>query len=133
MRKRRGAPPPNLTGGQRVRALNSPWWDSMASRISSDPSMVGRTMTIEELTSDIASYPDGRRVRSRTVSRRLSHILELVERGPNGSRGRGATYRILPSPGGVIPPPERGDVTDVVIGSDKDWLLAQVERMTKGK
>jgi len=56
-------------------------------------------------------------------------ILELVTRGPNGSRGRGATYRITP----LVPHVEseaRQDTDDVGIRSDPDWLLEQVERMT---
>jgi hypothetical protein len=80
----------------------------------------------------VSAYPDGRRVRPRTVSRRLAPILELIERGPNGSRGRGATYRIRPLPT-QGEPSERTDVPDDVIGSDHQWLLEQVERMTGGK
>lgn len=100
--------------------------------MASDPDLVGRTLTIEEIASRVSSYPDGRSVRPRTASRRLAPILELVERGPNGSRGRGATYRIRALPA-QADPPERDDVADVVIGSDHQWLLEQVERMTKGK
>lgn len=94
-------------------------------------------MTIEEITATVAAYPNGRRVRSRSVARRLRGILELIERGPNGSRGRGATYRIVapqsPTASTTDPVEIRTDVEDVVIGSDRQWLLEQVERMTGGK
>lgn len=94
------------------------------SEVTARPGMVGRVLSIEDLTQMIPSYPDGRRPRSRTVARRMSPVLELVERGPNGSRGKGATYRILPS---------RAEVTDgEPIAKDDEWLLAAVERMTGG-
>ena len=127
-----GAPPPNLTGGVRVRSLDSPWWTGVMSELLLVPGLVGQTLTIEELTQMVPPYPDGKRPRSRTVARRLASILELVSKGPNGSRGHGATYRVTapPSIGGSI---GRQDVVDVVIGSDAKWLLEQVERMTKGK
>lgn len=79
----------------------------------------------------IPSYEDGRRPRPRAVARRMASILELVSRGPNGSRGRGATYRIKAP--ASIESIGRDDVNDVAIGSDEKWLLEQVERMTKGR
>jgi hypothetical protein len=95
------------------------------------PDLVGKVLPIEEIARIVPPYPDGRRPRPQAVARRLRCILELVSRGPNGSRSRGATYRILPI---LTPAPmPREDVGDVVIRSDHRWLLEQVERMTKGK
>lgn len=130
MAKRRGAPPPRLTGGRRVRSLDSPWWDRVMSEMLARPGLVGRTLSIEELAGMVPRYESGGRPRPRAVAKRLSPILELIERGPNGSRGRGATYRIVDRRVESTAGPARTDVEDVVIGSDTDWLLAQVERMT---
>lgn len=80
----------------------------------------------------VPSYAGGGRPRSRTVARRMRPILELVSRGPNGSRGRGATYKVI-RPDTASETVTRTDTDDVVIGSDRDWLLEQVERMTNGK
>ncbi len=128
MARTRGAPPAKLTGGTRVRSLDSPWWEQVASKISRNTGLVGRTLTIEELTQIVPGYPDGRRPRPRTVARRLMHVLELVQRGPGGSLGRGATYRIL------SPLPDRApDGGEAPIATDRKWLLEQVERMTGGR
>ena len=129
--RRRGASPRTLTGRDRVRSLDSPWWERVTSEMGLRPDLVGRTLTIEEITQIVPSYPDGRRPRPMTAARRLGRILELVSRGPNGSRSRGATYRIL-----AIPDPTplmREDVEDIAIRSDRGWLLEQVKRMTKAK
>lgn len=120
----KGAPPSRLTGQARVSSLDSPWWAQVASELVSRPGMVGRVATIEEITLEVPDYPDGRRPRPRAVSRRLSHILELVERGPNGSRSRGARYRILDL-----------EVSDVIPDDDApkdendDYLAAHIRRM----
>lgn len=95
------------------------------------PGIVGRTLSIEELVGMLPTYRDGTRPRGRSVARRLAPILELVSRGPNGSRGRGATYRIRPPPSAEVV--GRIDVDDVAICSDEEWLLEQVERMTAAK
>jgi hypothetical protein len=76
-------------------------------------------VTIEELTERLPCYPDGRRPRPRAAARRLVHILELVCRGPNGSLGHGATYRIVRPP---EPVPEHTLIDD-------DWIQQSVERM----
>jgi hypothetical protein len=131
MARTRGAPPANLTGGRRIRSLDSPWWDRVTTEIGLHPDLVGRTLTIEEITQLVPSYPDGRRPRPMAVARRMRCILELASRGPNGSRSRGARYRILAIP--TPTPVAREDVEDIVIRSDRKWLLEQIERMTKGK
>ncbi len=127
-----GRPPAHLTGKARVRSLVSPWWERVTSELLLVPGLVGRTLPIEEIAGMLPAYPDGGRPRTRTAARRMSSILELVSRGPNGSRGNGATYRIV-APMIASEPIGRDDVPDVVIGSDNRWLLEQVERMTKGK
>lgn len=96
------------------------------------PGLIGRTLPIEDLTEMVPSYPDGRRPRARAVAHRMAPMLELVSRGPNGSLSRGAVYRVV-SPPPVPDPVGRQDVDDVVIGCDDDWILEQIERMTKGK
>lgn len=131
MVRTRGSAPSRLTGNLPVSSPESPWWDQVASEITSRPGMVGRTMTIEELTGEVPCYPDGRAPRPRTVARRLWRILELVERGSNGSLGRGATYRIVGSLRAMAV--GRQDVADETVTPDNDWLMAAVERMTKGK
>jgi len=87
-------------------------------------------MSIEEVLVHVPCYPDGRRPRARAAARRLRPILELVERGPNGSLGRGATYRITaaapPHPDGV-----RTDIEDQGIAPADDWLADAVRRMTR--
>lgn len=67
----------------------------------------------------VPDYPDGRRPRPRTVARRLSPILTLVSRGPNGSLGRGATYRVVPS----------REVGPDDIPSDDEWLTAAAAKV----
>lgn len=76
------------------KSLTSPWWDWCASEVILPEFLGGKTMTIEELTSRMPVYPDGRRPKAITVSRRLSHVLDLVERGPNDSKSVGAIYRV---------------------------------------
>lgn len=127
MARTRGAPPKNLTGRMPVSSMDSPWWDLVASEITSPDRLGGRTLTIEELTGLIPSYPDGRRARPRTVARRLRSVLELVERGPNGSLGRGATYRVLTPT--VAPSSIQ---SDSVVQADDEWLAKSVEKMTDG-
>lgn len=124
-----GRPPATLTGQVPVSSLESAWWDHVMSWCTGEGGLVGRTLSIEELSGVIPSYPDGRRARPRTVARRLRPILELVERGPNGSRGRGATYRVMAIP---VPPDlkEREDVGDDEIAPASDWLDEAVRRMT---
>lgn len=75
----------------------------------------------------IPDYPTGTRPRTRTIARRLEEYgaIELVERGPNGSKGKGARYRILPE---RPPTPAAEPVID-----NADYLEDAVERMTKGK
>ena len=72
-------------------------------------------------------YPNGTRPRPRTAVRRLEQAgaLELVERGPNGSKGKGARYRILPE----RPPPPAAEP----LVENERYLEDAVERMTKGK
>lgn len=69
----------------------------------------------------VPSYPDGRRPRPRTVIRRMTAVLEIVSRGPNGSLGRGSVWRVIPN----------REVGPDDIPSDDEWLLASAERMTK--
>lgn len=75
----------------------------------------------------IPDYPDGRRPRQRTVARRMLELgaIQLLERGPNGSLGKGATYRILPE---QPPAPAAGPVVE-----NEDYLAKAVERMTRTK
>ncbi|MBV9125677.1 MAG: hypothetical protein JO112_20195 [Planctomycetes bacterium] len=70
----------------------------------------------------VPRYPDGRMPRPRTVVRRLAPVLELVSRGPNGSLGRGSTWRVVPN----------RDVGPDDIPTDEEWLLQSAERMSKG-
>lgn len=84
------------------------------------PGLVGTEVTIEELTEGLPCYPDGRRPRPRAAARRLRPILELVRRGPNGSRGKGAVYRV------VRPPEEQGIEHGLI---DEGWLLESVKRV----
>ena len=102
------------------------------SEIISKDGMVGKIISIEELSQMISRYPTGGAVRPRTVARRLRQILELVERGPNGSLGKGATYKIvnLPAPLESI---ARSDTIDDEIKCDNDWLEQSIERMTRKK
>lgn len=127
--KTKGEPPRNLTGQMPVKALDSPWWDGVASEITRPGGLVGRTLSIEELTELIPSYPDGRRPRPRAVARRLGRVLRLVERGPNGSRGRGAIYQVVAPP----PPPDAGrdDVEADEVPTDLEYLEQVIRKMTK--
>lgn len=95
------------------------------SELSSPGSLGGQVLSIEEITERVPSYPDGRRPRPRAVARRLRPVLELVERGPNGSRGKGATYRILT--------PRTEEPSEDAVVADLDWLEAAARRMTKEK
>jgi hypothetical protein len=95
------------------------------SEMSSRPDLAGQAFTIEQITERLPAYPDGRRPRARAAARRLRPILELVERGPNGSLGRGATYRIVPV---TAPQP-----SEEAVSADLDWLEEAAARMTKGR
>ena len=98
---------------------HSPWWATVCSELSFRSDLVGRDLTVEELTQTVPDYPNGRRPRARTVARRLAPILTLVSRGPNGSLGRGAVYRIIP--GREVGPED--------IPTDDEWLLEAAARM----
>lgn len=98
---------------------DSPWWRDVAQELITRPGLVGSQLTIEAITEMVPCYPDGRQVRPRAVARRLAGILELVSRGPNGSLGRGAVYRIIRP---RVPTPEHALVDD-------EWLRLSVERM----
>jgi hypothetical protein len=101
--------------------------------ITSDPTMVGKVVTIEELSQmDVVKYEGGASPRGRTVARRLKPILELLERGPNGSLGIGAIYRIKSREVAEISS-GRSDIDDNEISVASDWLQESIERMTKGK
>lgn len=127
----RGAPHPKLTGRVPVSSPESSWWDQVMSELMSRDGMVGRTLSIEELTESIPCYPGGGRPRGRTVARRLHRVLELMERGPNGSLGRGATYRIVGHIRAL--PAGRQDVRDETVEPADAWLLDAVKRMTTGE
>lgn len=124
--KTRGSAPKNLTGRRSVSALESPWWTDLSTRLAEFNLNVGDVLQIEKITERLPSYTDGRRPKPRTAARRLAKVLELVERGPNGSRSRGASYRILQATA-VTP---NGDDH---LAIDDDWLLQSIERMTGGK
>lgn len=85
-------------------------------------------MTIEELTQIVPSYTGGTRPRARTVARRLLPILELVSRGPNGSRGKGAVYRIKAPPHPIEASEAR--IVDDEVEIDMDWITNAIDRMT---
>ena len=129
MAKLTGRPPSSLTGRLPVSSDESPWWDSVAAALCAREDLLGRVMSIEDIAALVPSYPDGRRPRPRAASRRLRPILELVERGPNGSLGRGATYRIVAP--GPMAPVGRADVDDDEITPADDWLCDAVGRMTR--
>lgn len=97
------------------------------SEIISSGKLVGATLLIADIVQTLPSYPDGRRPRPRTAARRLAPILQLVSRGPNGSLGNGATYRIVPP---IIPglPLHTQDIVE--IPHDEEWLLQSIEKMT---
>lgn len=99
----------------------------MANTLSSCGIVEGETYTSEKLAELVPAYPDGRRPRPRAVVRRLAPMLQLVERGPNGSLSRGATYRI------VVPPPVPDEDPSEKLATDDDWLMQAVEKMTTPK
>lgn len=129
MRKKRlkGKAPSNLTGQLPVSG-DSPWWRWVASEICHDMDLVGKHLSIEDITQTLPKYPDGRSIRPRTAARRLLEYgaIELVERGPNGSKGKGAKYKILPER------PLTPEMDSELI-QNSDYLEQAVERMTKGK
>lgn len=102
---------------------DSPWWQDVARDLTTGP-LVGMTISIEELTEGLPCYPDGRRPRPRAAARRLRSVLQLVERGPNGSLGKGAKYRIVTAPDDK--PPEHQLIDD-------EWLRQSVERIVGKK
>lgn len=122
----KGKPPSTLTGQLPVSG-DSPWWRTVASEMCNS-SLEGNTYHIEALALLVPLYPDGRRPRERTVARRLLELnaIELVERGPNGSLGKGAKYKILPERS--LPPAAESEMIE-----NSDYLEQAVERMTKGK
>ena len=130
----KGSPPPTLTGQIPVSSLDSQWWDQIALRVSSDTNLIGKVFTIEELSQmNILRYKDGAYPRGKTIARRLKPILELISRGPNGSLGKGAIYKIK---GAIIVKEDiqiRGDIKNVEIAVADEWLKESIERMTKGK
>lgn len=97
------------------------------SEIISRPGMVGTTMSIEALTEMIPDYPDGRRPKTATTAHRMEPVLELVQRGPNGSLGRGAIYKII-GDGRTLPAGDP-EVSDENIAPAMDWLNEAVDRM----
>jgi hypothetical protein len=98
------------------------------SKLGSYGILVGTIYTVEEITQMIPSYPDGRKARPRTVARRLATCLSLVERGPNGSKSRGARYLVLQEP--RRPSMQEGDEP---VRVDEDWLNDAVDKMTRTK
>lgn len=100
----------------------------MAAWLAAHPSLAGRTLSIEEIAAALPSYPDGRRARPRVAARRLRAVLRLVERGPNGALGRGATYEVLAAR--APEPPARDDIEDQAIEPADGWLADAVRRMT---
>ena len=130
-RKARGEAPKRLTGHMPVSPLDSPWWDRVMSEMTRDGGLVGKTLSIEELTQMVPSYEGGGRPRARTVARRLRPILELVSRGPNGSLGRGATYTVRVPVADPGPETTRPDIPIDEIAPATDWLEQAVRRMTK--
>lgn len=121
----KGSPPSKLTGQLSVSSVDSPWWDSVGESLLNSKEFLGREFTIEELTALMPDYPNGARPRAHAVSRRLRRFMEIVHRGPNGSRSRGARYLIV----GCKPKPKIEDA----INRDDDWILKSVEKMTKEK
>jgi hypothetical protein len=121
----KGRPPSNLSGQLPVSG-DSPWWRTVASEMHLYGILVGMVFSIEEITQMVPAYPDGRRPAPRTVARRLLEYgaIELVERGPNGAKGRGAKYKILPEPS--LAPAEP-------VVENNDYLEKAVERMTREK
>ena len=93
----------------------------MTSALTSMPGLMGKVVSVDELVALIVGLPgaDPPRVRNHTVVRRLRPILELVERGPNGSLSRGASYRIVQPP----PPPEPDEFLN------ERWLIDAADRM----
>ena len=85
--------------GRRNNPLISAYWLEVEPLLDT---MVGQTLTVEELLNVLPDHRDGRRPRGKTAVRRLRHRLEVVFRGPNGVLGRGSTLRVLPPPAPVV-------------------------------
>lgn len=119
MRRVRG----EVARGRRPASGHSPWWARVASELSRRRDLVGRHLTMEELTQIVPDYPDGRRPRPRTVARRLAPVLTLITRGPNGSLGRGSTWSVVPN----------REVGPDEILTDEEWLLEAAERAAGGR
>lgn len=118
----RGAPPSHLKRKRKAMPISgpdSPWWRWVAREISERDGWLGTIRTIEDIVASLPRYPDGRQVlRGKAAARRLAPALQLVSRGPGGSLGIGATYRI------VRPPDEvKSDLVD------DEYLMQQANRM----
>lgn len=124
--KKRNSKPINIRGSLPVKAVISPWWESVKDFLSSGE-FIGKVFTIEEIAALVPKYPDGRSVRPRAASRRLKPILELISRGPNGSLGKGATYKIIGKP--VKVEVKMNSAETNVILSDDEYIQASIARI----
>ncbi len=98
----------------------------MLATLSSREDLWGTMVTPDDLVALIPQDPNKPKTMRRAVVRRLAPMLELVSRGPNGSRSIGAIYRIVRPP---TKPPSSADE----IGTDDDFLAHAAARMTGGK
>lgn len=114
------SPPDWVTAKRPPVSGDSPWWQQVAQELLTREDLVGKELTIEEVTAMLPCYPDGRRPRPRAAARRLKAVLKLVSRGPNGSLGKGAVYK-------VVKPQEQPAVEHPLI--DEEWLRQSVERI----
>ena len=109
-----------------VASVESEWWDHVASEMTKRPGLVGSTLFVEVLTQMTPSYPDGRRPRALTVTRRLHRILHLITRGPNGSRSNGAMYLVKPLP---VPHDVNPSISTEELKPDLKWLDERIDQM----
>ncbi len=125
--KKKGSPPKILKGHIKVSIENSPWWDRVVSEVLLLPNIIGRTLSIEDLSQIVSAYPGGNKPRGRTVARRLAPILTLISRGPKGSLGIGATYTIK-----NIDAEPASEITAEfdALAPDDEWLKQSVKKMT---
>lgn len=114
---------PKKKTGQLRKSGESPWWDSVALSISELHH--GKELTIEQIYELVPNYPNGFRPKIRTASRRLKKILELLERGPNGSRSVQAVYKILPM--------RKQIVAEEPIMHDEEWIKSAINAMIAKK